>query len=231
MMAHLQLQEGDTIRLWGKRLPKGTLAKLQPQSTDFLELSDPKAVLEAALRHYSCLTEGDVIEISYNMCPFGLKITEVVPKDAGGGISILDTDLPVDFEAPVGYKEPEYTKPSLPSLKDKLKIDTSRKDEVDARGSGTSTPRGGAGSGAEAGGSGEESKPSWEAFKGSGQSIGGKRIRGKGIKAKKAEEVDATSRIARTDKPRFMTADTQVGGREVPAALNVPFGTLFFGFE
>lgn len=32
-------------------------------------------------------------------------------------------------------------------------------------------------------------------------------------------------------QPRIITADTQIGGRQVPAALNVPFGNLFFGFE
>lgn len=32
-------------------------------------------------------------------------------------------------------------------------------------------------------------------------------------------------------QPRIITADTQIGGRQVPAALNVPFGNLFFGFD
>lgn len=42
---------------------------------------------------------------------------------------------------------------------------------------------------------------------------------------------------ARTDtflsasQPRIITADTQIGGRQVPAALNLPFGNLFFGFD
>lgn len=30
---------------------------------------------------------------------------------------------------------------------------------------------------------------------------------------------------------RIITSDTQIGGRRVPAALNLPFGNLFFGFD
>lgn len=32
-------------------------------------------------------------------------------------------------------------------------------------------------------------------------------------------------------QPRIVTADTQLGSRQVPAALNLPFGALFFGFD
>ena len=44
MMKKLQLSEGDPVRLNGTALPKGKLVKIQAQSTDFLEVSDPKAV-------------------------------------------------------------------------------------------------------------------------------------------------------------------------------------------
>lgn len=44
MMQRLELNEGDRIRIKGTRLPKGKFVKLQAQSVDFLELSDPKAV-------------------------------------------------------------------------------------------------------------------------------------------------------------------------------------------
>lgn len=45
---------------------QGTFVKFQPQSVDFLEISNPRAVLETTMRHFSCLTEGDVICIPYN---------------------------------------------------------------------------------------------------------------------------------------------------------------------
>jgi len=49
-MKRLKLNEGDPIRINGARLPKGKFGKLQPQHVNFLELSDPKAVLEQ-VRH------------------------------------------------------------------------------------------------------------------------------------------------------------------------------------
>ena len=44
MMDQLRLNEGDPVRLVGGRDPKGKMIKIQPQSVDFLEISDPKAV-------------------------------------------------------------------------------------------------------------------------------------------------------------------------------------------
>lgn len=44
MMRTLNLNEGDPIRLTGTTLPKGKFVKIQPQTVDFLEISDPKAV-------------------------------------------------------------------------------------------------------------------------------------------------------------------------------------------
>lgn len=44
MMRQLGLGEGDPIRLRGKTLPKGKFVKIEPQTVDFLEISDPKAV-------------------------------------------------------------------------------------------------------------------------------------------------------------------------------------------
>lgn len=36
-------------------LPKGTMVKLQPHETAFIDLSDPRAILENELRNYLCL--------------------------------------------------------------------------------------------------------------------------------------------------------------------------------
>ena len=48
------------------RCIQGTFVKFQPQSVDFLEISNPRAVLETTMRHFSCLTEGDIICLPYN---------------------------------------------------------------------------------------------------------------------------------------------------------------------
>ncbi|GAA6061602.1 hypothetical protein JCM10212_000910 [Sporobolomyces blumeae] len=238
IMDQLRLNEGDPIKIVGGRYPKGKFAKIQPQSVDFLEITDPKAVLEKAISNFSCLSAGDIIEIAYQSLTFRLLIMEIVP--AGPAISVLDTDLEVDFAPPVGYVEPEY-KPrgsDLPTMADKLGIDAKGMQEVDGKGSGTSTPaRGSRGAGGALGaakGKGKEKDDeaaAFEAFRGSGNSLGGKRVKGKGVKGKQIEQVDEGSRIIRTDQPRIVTADTQLGTRQVPAALNLPFGTLFFGYD
>lgn len=44
MMKTLNLNEGDPIRLTGAVLPKGKMVKIQAQSVDFLQVTDPKAV-------------------------------------------------------------------------------------------------------------------------------------------------------------------------------------------
>ena len=47
MMQNLLLQEGDIVKLKSISLPKGTYVKLRPQSKDFLDITNPKAVYVA----------------------------------------------------------------------------------------------------------------------------------------------------------------------------------------
>ncbi len=57
MMQNMLLQVGDMVKFRNVSLPKGTYVKLQPVTSDFLDISNPKAVLERTLRRYarSCL--------------------------------------------------------------------------------------------------------------------------------------------------------------------------------
>lgn len=57
-MQRLHLAEGDRIRIQGARLPKGKFVKVQAQSVDFLELSDPKAVY-VSITFSSTITDTD----------------------------------------------------------------------------------------------------------------------------------------------------------------------------
>ncbi|KAF7338219.1 Ubiquitin fusion degradation protein 1 [Mycena venus] len=227
MMKTLRLNEGDPIRITGAELPKGKLVKLQAQSVHFLEISDHKAVLEQALRNFSALTQGDIIEINYNHIPFGLLVMETKP--GGEGISVHDTDLEVDFAAPVGYVEPEKPKAAPPpTMASKLKID------LNSSSPGSSRP-GSSLSGGFAGTSGantvSKGGDQWESFKGKGETLAGRKTKGKGISVRKAEEVAAGSKIIRTDQHRIVSNETLESDTKVPAALNLPFGQLFFGFN
>uniref|UniRef100_A0A7R9WXA3 Uncharacterized protein n=1 Tax=Craspedostauros australis TaxID=1486917 RepID=A0A7R9WXA3_9STRA len=107
MMQNLLIEEGAVITVSNVSLPKATFVKLQPQHVDFLEISNPRAVLEHALRNFSCVTKGDVIQIPYNNKNFHFALKEVEPQDAA---CIIETDCNVDFDAPVGYQEPNYNK-------------------------------------------------------------------------------------------------------------------------
>lgn len=104
MMHNLLLEEGDIIKLESLSLPVATFSKFQPQNPDFLDITNPKAVLENALRNFACLTSGDLIAIKYNSKIYELSVMETKP---GPAVSIIECDMNVEFEAPVGYKEPE----------------------------------------------------------------------------------------------------------------------------
>ncbi|KII70381.1 Ubiquitin fusion degradation protein 1 [Thelohanellus kitauei] len=84
-MTNLQLLAGQIVELYSVSLPDARFAKFQPQSVDFLNITNPRAILEKALRSYACLTVGDIISISYG------------EKE--------DLNSEVDFEPPVGYVE------------------------------------------------------------------------------------------------------------------------------
>jgi len=131
-MQTLQLDVGDMIQIKTTSLELAKLVKLQPQSTNFLDISDPRAVLEKAFRNFASLTKGDIFNFEYNDEVYDMAVLDVKPETEKMGVSMIETDVSVDFAPPVGYVEP--TKP--------------------VHGSGTSTPRSGraVGSGLPAGG-------------------------------------------------------------------------------
>jgi hypothetical protein len=51
--------------------------------------------LEQALRYFSVLSKGDIIEVSFSMLTFEFLIVEITPE--GPGINIIDTDLEVNL--------------------------------------------------------------------------------------------------------------------------------------
>jgi len=92
------------VKVTNTSLPKGSFVKLQPVSKTFLDVHNPRAVLENSLRHFATLTKGDNIVINYNNKKFEIEIVETKPSDA---ISIIEADIEVDFAPPKDYVEPE----------------------------------------------------------------------------------------------------------------------------
>lgn len=103
MMRNLLLEEGGLVQVDSATLPTATFSKFQPQSQDFLEITNPKAVLENALRSFACLTKGDMIAIKYNDHIYELQVLETKP---GNAVGIIECDMTVDFAAPPDYQEP-----------------------------------------------------------------------------------------------------------------------------
>jgi ubiquitin fusion degradation protein 1 len=99
----LCLEAGGYLQVDSVSLVKGTFVKLQPFTSDFLEISNPKAVLENTLRHFSTLTEGERIKIDFAGKKYEIEIKETRPAKA---VTIIEADIEVDFEAPKDYVEP-----------------------------------------------------------------------------------------------------------------------------
>jgi ubiquitin fusion degradation protein 1 len=128
MMRNLILTEGDIVEVEYVNLPIAKFAKFQPQSVDFLEITNPKAVLENALRSFATLSKGDMISINYNEKDYELSVLETRPGDA---VSIIECDMDTDFAAPIGYEEPTNYKPSTSKSKHQMinKIPPNKKEK------------------------------------------------------------------------------------------------------
>jgi ubiquitin fusion degradation protein 1 len=133
MMHNLLLNEGDIVEIESVSLPVATFSKFQPQSPQFLDITNPKAVLENALRNFACLTTGDSIAIKYNNKIYELCVLETKP---GNAVTIIECDMNVEFEAPVGYKEPEYKKKPEPMAVDPADLMPEEKGFIKFKGEG-----------------------------------------------------------------------------------------------
>ena len=80
-----------------KPIPKGTSALFQPQIMDFLDFTNPKAILQRSPRSsYTCLGKNQIITIWHNNKVFKLKVCKSEPHSF---ILITNCDLSVDFMA------------------------------------------------------------------------------------------------------------------------------------
>ncbi|CAF3125598.1 unnamed protein product [Rotaria socialis] len=101
MMNHLQLNDGDELSIESVHsIPMATFVRFQPQSKDFLDISNPRAVLEHVLRNFSCLTKGDMVPIDYLDRKYELSVLELKPSNA---VSIVECDMEVDFAPSIDY--------------------------------------------------------------------------------------------------------------------------------
>jgi ubiquitin fusion degradation protein 1 len=222
MMQTLLLEAGDIVQIKSTDLQDAKLVKLQPQSTNFLDISDPKAVLENAFRNFSTLTKGDIFSFLYNDTIYDVAVLEVKPESAKMGVSMIETDVEVDFAPPIGYVEPERS-----------------------RGSGTSTPRSmksGVPAGGVLHGQGTMAQSiNYDSIAPSGVTaaagakavssnflLGGHKLNAK--KGSKAPTPNPSTPVAGTST-NPTTATSTVRRSNGPQPLRLPPNKLFFGYE
>ncbi|KAK9460633.1 ubiquitin fusion degradation protein UFD1-domain-containing protein [Lipomyces oligophaga] len=243
MMERLALQPGSLVVVASTRLPMGSFVKIEPQSPDFLDISDPKAVLENALRNFTTLTIDDIFEIKYNNKVYQIKVLEIKPTQKSG-ISVVETDLEVDFAPPVGYVEPSAAKsaanthsgtmihtPDGQSMADIIGY----ADLVSASQSGRSTP------------ALPFAAPAGFGGGGAGHRLSNKKGSSKRSSASSRPSTSATSSpLSATPPPTSVPSladamskgsqfaitgkDKQDEDRAIPKPLRLPFGQLFFGY-
>lgn len=59
---------------------------------EFLDISNPTALLENALRNFACITKGEIIVIHYNDRIYELKVLDTKPSDV---LNIIECDMDV----------------------------------------------------------------------------------------------------------------------------------------
>ena len=97
MMNNLCVEEGSDVILRSMNLRKGTFVTFRPHEIAFVQLADPKAILENELRFYSVLHKGDTISITYGGREYQIDVMETKPDDQ---VCCIETNMKVDFERP-----------------------------------------------------------------------------------------------------------------------------------
>lgn len=112
LMSNLFLEEGSEVILRNVTLDKGTFMKFRPHETAFIDLPDPKAILERELTNYATVFKGDSISINHCGRDYLIDVIDCKPKDQ---ICIVEADVNLDFEAPLDYVEPKKAMKPLPA--------------------------------------------------------------------------------------------------------------------
>jgi len=108
IMEGLGISEGQHVEIKLASPVKGTYIKIQPHTTSFINLSNPKALLEKVLSEkYPVVTEGHTITVEYLKKVFYIDIVKTEPAPV---VDILNVNLNVEFEQPLDYVEPSKNK-------------------------------------------------------------------------------------------------------------------------
>ena len=106
MLERLNLNDGEAAIIKQiKNVPLGAYIKIKPFEKAFIELTDPKAVLERYIsRNYPILSQGEVMIINHADTQYHIEVVECKPEKT---IQTTNCDINVDFEKPVDMVEEE----------------------------------------------------------------------------------------------------------------------------
>ena len=113
LMADISVNEGDTIGIELMNVPEGDFVKLRFHKSDFSKLSNPKVIMEKIMSSdYPVLTKGQTIVLYYKEIDktYHVDIVDTKPTEV---IKIINTNLNVDFDKALDYKEDEPPCPSV----------------------------------------------------------------------------------------------------------------------
>ncbi|GKT35030.1 putative multi-domain containing protein [Aduncisulcus paluster] len=102
MMDQLKIEQERNVMIRSVTIPKASYVKLQAQSCEYLDMSDPRKVLEDHLVGFQCLSVGTTFPILHDGMEHSFKVTALRPS---GAVSLIDTDVNLEFDEPVGWKE------------------------------------------------------------------------------------------------------------------------------
>jgi len=110
-MMILGIKEGDRVQIeqLAEEPQKATAITLKPQEQAFIELNDPKVVLEYHMsRLYPIVSLGDVIRVYHNNIVYCLSISKLDPANI---VQTINCDITLEFEEPHDYKCPAIPEP------------------------------------------------------------------------------------------------------------------------
>ncbi|GAM23192.1 hypothetical protein SAMD00019534_063670, partial [Acytostelium subglobosum LB1] len=167
MMNNLRLNDNDNLKIKSALLPLGNFLRIQPHTQSFLEISNPKAVLESALRSFSAMTKSEDFVIEYNKNKYTLRVLDIKPDGQSHAISIVEADVSVDFAPAMDSKEVTEPKPATTSTSTGLTFGSSTSKAIPGSKKTDDDEE-------EEEDSDEEEKNKFKAFAGSGNRLDGK---------------------------------------------------------
>ena len=112
MMVHLGLKSNDIVRLVPMQIPSGKYLKLRT-FTELTIMDNQKEFLESQLKNFTCLSKGQELMFGdHSVFVVDVGIDQNT-KSIYDTISIINTDLEVDFDRPIDYTTPPPSPPPV----------------------------------------------------------------------------------------------------------------------